>query len=382
MPTTQDILSHLVGFNTTSHLSNRACIDFIRDYLDEFGIRSHILVTDDGSKACLWATIGEIEGCGLVLSGHTDVVPVDGQNWSSDPFTLTERDDKFYGRGACDMKAFLACVLAAVPEFAAKKLTRPVHLAFTHDEETNMQGARNLTEYLSKEGITPEWVWIGEPTELNLIDQHKGSAYFETKITGVPGHSGKPHLGLNAIELGAHFTNILLRIAEQKKHNPFPQSRFEPPYSTINLGITSGGTAENIIAEHWRLVWQLRSHPGDDLDATLAEIADTADREIAPKFKTFAPRAAMETCTCSRIPALKPVPGNIGETLLKRLTGRTETQAVSFATEAGFYQQLGAPVIVCGPGSIDQAHKADEFVNRQQLDACTDLVRNVVAELL
>lgn len=376
----ENLLARLVGFDTTSSRSNRACIDFIRDYLDGFGIQSTIIAGNDGAKACLWATIGPAEGQGLVLSGHSDVVPVAGQNWTSDPFTLAERGGKFYGRGACDMKAFIACALAVVPGLAKRNLQRPIHLAFTHDEETNMEGAKNLTAHLKSEGIAPSWVWIGEPTELNLIDSHKGTSFFETEITGIPGHSSKPDMGLNAIELGADFVNILRRVAQSRKNKPFPGSRFDPPYSTFNPGIIEGGTAENIIAEHCRIVWQVRSHPGDEIGATLDEIERAAAKDIKPRFKAFAPRAGMTTCTCSSIPALLPTPGNPGEEILKRLTGKNEAQAVSFATEGGFYQQLGAPVIICGPGSIDQAHKADEFVSREQLTACASLLERTLAE--
>ncbi len=381
MLNSENLLARLVGFDTTSSRSNRDCIDFIRDYLDGFGIKSTIIASDDG-KACLWATIGPADQKGIVLSGHSDVVPVEGQKWTSDPFTLTERDNKFYGRGACDMKAFIACALAVAPAFAKRDLKRPIHLAFTHDEETTMAGAQRLTDYLRKEGIVPVWTWIGEPTELGLIDQHKGVAYFETKITGVPGHSGKPDKGLNAIELGSTFLNIITSAAENKKSKPFIPSVFDPPYTTFNLGIVGGGTAENIIAANCRIVWQVRAHPGDDLDDILKSVEDAATKQIKPRFAAFAPHAGMTTCTCLRVPPFLPTPGNPGEEILKRLTGRNDTQAVSFATEAGFFQSLGAPVIICGPGSIDQAHKADEYVSREQLTACISLLEKTLAEII
>lgn len=376
----ETLLARLVGFDTTSYRSNRACIDFIREYLDGFGVKSTIIANDDGTKACLWATIGPADRKGLVLAGHSDVVPVTGQNWTNDPFVLTERGGKFYGRGACDMKAFIACALAIVPGLVERKLEHPVHFAFTHDEETDMSGARRLTEHLKSEGISPAWTWIGEPTELNLIDQHKGTAYFETKIIGIPGHSSKPDKGINAIELGGQFLDIIKRTAEDRRDKPFPNSPYDPPYSTFNPGIIEGGTAENIIAEHCRIVWQVRSHPGDDLDKTLEDVERLATQEIKPRFAAFAPRAGMTTCTCSRIPALLPMKSNPGEAILKRLTGKNETQAVSFGTEGGFYQQLGAPVIICGPGSIEQAHKADEFVDREQLASCVSLLERTLHE--
>lgn len=374
----EKILAQLVGFDTTSSKSNRACIDFIAAYLHSHGVQSEIIASDDGSKACLWATIGASDKPGIVLAGHSDTVPVEGQNWTSDPFMLTERNGKLYGRGSCDMKAFIACTLAVVPELIGKKLERPVHLAFTHDEETDMSGAIRLTEHMQKLGIKPVWVWIGEPTLLHMIDQHKGVALFTTDITGVPGHSGTPDKGLNAIELGTQFMDIILQTAQSKKEKPFANSRMNPPYTTFNLGIVKGGTAENIIAEHFQIQWQSRAHPGDDLDATVADIDAKAQQKFRSRFAAFAPHAGMKTCTCFDIPPFMPTGNNPGQKILGQLTGRTDTQAVSFATEAGFFQKLGTHVLVCGPGSIDQAHKADEFVEKSQLTACVDLIRQVL----
>jgi acetylornithine deacetylase len=376
-----DLLARLVAFDTTSSKPNRACIDFVRNTLDDLGVASEIIASDDGTKACLWATIGDATASGIVLSGHSDVVPVEGQNWSGDPFKLAERGGRLFGRGACDMKGFIACVLAVAPELARAKLAKPVHLAFTHDEETDMSGAARLTGFMKSRGIRPEWVWIGEPTGHKIIDSHKGAAAFTTRITGVPGHSGKPDLGLNAIEMGVDFMSILRAVAGEKKNKPFPASRFDPPYSTFNLGAVHGGTAENIIAEHCNILWQTRTHPGDDLDATLAEIERRAEDSLDSRIKAFAPShpaVGIKTCACCNIPPLMPTPDNPGQKLLARGTGRKQTEAVSFATEAGFFQKLGAAVVICGPGSIDQAHKADEFVEITQLSACVDLIRSVL----
>jgi acetylornithine deacetylase len=374
----EKLLAQLVAFDTTSSKSNRACIDFIRTYLDTYGVRSEIVCGDDDNKACLWATIGPPDKSGIVLAGHSDVVPVDGQQWSSDPFTLTERQGRLYGRGSCDMKAFIACVLAVVPELTRAKHDRTIHLAFTHDEETDMSGALRLTTYLRNQGIVPDWVWIGEPTRLNIIDSHKGVALFVTDITGVSGHSGNPDKGLNAIELGAQFIDIIRQMALDKKRNPFRPSRFDPPYTTFNLGIVNGGTAENIIAEHCQIHWQVRLHPGDDLQKTIAVIESGAEKEFQSRFAAFLPHAGIKTCTCFDIPPLLPSKNNRGEALLKRLTGQTETQAVSFGTEGGFFQKLGTHVIICGPGSIEQAHQPDEYVEKSQLSSCVDLLRKVL----
>jgi acetylornithine deacetylase len=373
----ETLLAKLVSFDTTSMKSNRACIDFVRDYLEALKIKSEILASEDGTKACLWATIGPPQKGGIVLAGHSDTVPVEGQDWTSDPFKLAERDGKLYARGSCDMKGFIACALAAAGEFANKPLKKPLHLAFTYNEETDMAGAARLTDYMRAQELKPEWAWIGEPTGLHVVDSHKGVAMFATHIEGVQGHSGQPDKGLNAIELGAQFMTILMRVAAERKGRPFPNSRFDPPYTTFNLGIIEGGTAENIIAGHCRIQWQARAHPGDDLGAALAEIDRLAATEIKPRFTAFAPRAGMKTCTCFDIPPLIPDKDNPGERVLARLTGH-RPEAVSFATEAGFFQKIGVPAIICGPGYIAQAHQADEYVERTQLKAAADLIHRVV----
>jgi acetylornithine deacetylase len=375
------ILAKLIAFDTTSSKPNRACIDFIRDYLDGFGVKSEIVVGAEEGKACLWATIGPGEASGIVLAGHTDTVPVEGQSWSSDPFTLTERGGKLYGRGSCDMKGFIACALALVPELVKAELAKPVHLAFTHDEESDMSGAVSITDFMRSKGIKPEWVWIGEPTEHKIIDSHKGVAAFETRITGVPAHSGKPDQGLSAIELGHDFMSILRAVADEKRRTSFAGSRFNPAFTTINLATVKGGTAENIIAEHFEVLWQTRQHPGDDHDAMLVEIERRAETALAPRFAPFKaahPKVGCATCTRFNIPPLLPTPDNPGHKLLAAQTGNAVAEAVSFATEAGFFQKLGAPVVICGPGSIDQAHKADEYVEISQLTNCVDLIRKVL----
>ena len=377
----QTLLARLVSFDTTSKLPNRACIDFIRDYLDGLKIKSEIVPGEDG-KASIWATIGPSEGRGIVLAGHSDTVPVEGQDWSSDPFKLTERDGKFFARGACDMKGFVACALAIATEFAGKSFKKPLHLAFTHDEETTMVGAARLTEFLKKRGTAPAWTWIGEPTSLRIVDAHKGVSAYRTSITGVPGHSGQPDRGLNAIELGATFLDIVLQTAAAKKAKPIPGSRFAPPFTTFNLATIAGGTAENIIAGHCDILWQVRAHPGDNLEAALDEIDQAARKEIGPRLKPFAPQAKMSTCTCFDIPPLTPPKDNPGREAIALETGQNEPDAVSFATEAGFFQKLGGPAVVCGPGSIDQAHKADEYVEASQLEGCMALLRKVLSPAL
>ena len=374
----EQILAKLVGFNTVSSNPNRTCIDFIRDYLDGFGVASAIVVDDTGGKACLWATVGGGAQSGVALAGHTDVVPVDGQHWESDPFTLTERDGKFFGRGTADMKGFIACALSLVPEFLAAKTGTCFHLALTCDEETDMSGAVRLTDYLAAQGIKPQWMWVGEPTGLSIVDQHKGVAAYRTRITGVSGHSSQPDKGVNAIELAAQFMGIIADVAREKQAQPFSASRFDPPYTIFNLGTISGGTAENIIAGSCELLWQVRAHPGDTAQATVAEIEARTRASIAPRFAAFVPQAGIETCTHIDIPPFLATADNLGAKTLKRLLKCDHTQAVGFGTEAGIFQKLGASAIVCGPGFLDQAHQPNEYIDKKQLSACVDLMRAVL----
>jgi acetylornithine deacetylase len=312
------------------------------------------------------------------LAGHTDTVPVDGQKWDSDPFVMAERDGKLFGRGTADMKGFIACALAFVPEFLSENKGDCFHIALTHDEETDMSGAANLVHQLHAHQVKPEWVWIGEPTGMSIVNQHKGVAAYRTRLTGVSGHSGKPAKGLNAIELGAQFINTIIEAATRKKANPFLPSSFDPAYTTFNLGVIAGGTAENIIAEHCEVLWQVRAHPGDMARDVVDEINQKARASMNSRFAAFAPQAGIETCTCFDIPPFLATAHNIGEKTLKRALKCDETHAVGFGTEAGIFQKLGADAIVCGPGFIDQAHQPNEFIDKKQLSACVDLLRAVL----
>ena len=378
----EEIFARLIAFDTTSSKPNRPCIDFIRDYLDGFGIASTLVASDDGNKANLWATIGASGQSGVALSGHTDVVPVEGQQWESDPFMLTRREDKFFGRGTADMKGFIACALAFVPEFLAAGTGDCFHLSLTADEETDMSGAMRLTDYLTSQEIKPLWTWLGEPTGLTIIDQHKGHAVCKTSVTGAPGHSGYPDKGVNAIELTAQFITIVSALGREKKESPFPASRFDQAYTTFNMGVIAGGTAENIIAEHCELLWDMRIHPGDAAKDIAAEIEKRARVSIAPRFAAFAPTARMETCICVEIPPFASPPENLGIQTLQRALKRQDTRTVGFATEAGIFQKLGASAVVCGPGFIEHAHQGNEFIDKNQVMACVDLMRSVLLSSL
>ena len=332
----EEIFARLIAFDTTSSKPNRPCIDFIRDYLDGFGIASTLVASDDGNKANLWATIGASGQSGVALSGHTDVVPVEGQQWESDPFMLTRREDKFFGRGTADMKGFIACALAFVPEFLAAGTGDCFHLSLTADEETDMSGAMRLTDYLTSQEIKPLWTWL----------------------------------------------TIVSALGREKKESPFPASRFDQAYTTFNMGVIAGGTAENIIAEHCELLWDMRIHPGDAAKDIAAEIEKRARVSIAPRFAAFAPTARMETCICVEIPPFASPPENLGIQTLQRALKRQDTRTVGFATEAGIFQKLGASAVVCGPGFIEHAHQGNEFIDKNQVMACVDLMRSVLLSSL
>jgi acetylornithine deacetylase len=374
----EEILAKLVGFDTTSRNPNRACIDYCRDYLKACGVESEIIPGDDDGKVCLWATVGHSDKAGVVLAAHTDVVPVDEQSWISDPFALTERDGKLFGRGSADMKGFIACALATVPEFLETNRNISFHFALTYDEETTMSGAKSLTEALSARGIEPAWVWIGEPSSLGIIDEHKGYALYRTGLKGVTGHSCSPDNGLNAIDMARQLMNDIAAVAQKRKENPFANSRFAPPYTTFNFSTIKGGTAENIIAENCELLWGTRAHPGDSAAAVLAEVESCAGRLLSsPKLAAF-PQAKIETHPVKDSPPFDGTRDNLGTTILQNALKTDRTQAAGYATEAGLYQKLGAPVVICGPGSMAQAHQPNEFIEKNQLASCVDLMRKVL----
>lgn len=376
------ILERLIAFDTTSSKSNLELIGWIEAYLAGHGVAARRSSNAKGTKANLFATLGpEIAG-GLVLSGHSDVVPVVGQAWDSDPFRLVERNGRLYGRGAADMKSFLALALAMVPEFLAAGLKRPIHLAISYDEEVGCLGVGRLIADIAKNLPRPAMVLIGEPTSLRVVNAHKGCYGFRTRITGKEAHSSQPQLGGNAILAAAELVGFLGRLAagRQAAQDPHPDSaatRFEPPYTTFNVGLIAGGTALNIIPRDCALTWEIRPVPGDDPDALLAEFCDFASEHVLPRLRGHAPEAAIVTKALARVPPLAPETEGAAETLIRRLTGANRTTAVSFATEGGIFQEAGFSTVVCGPGAIDQAHQPNEFIEVSQLEAGESLLRRL-----
>jgi len=375
----KELLATLVGFDTTSAKSNLALIAFVQDYLAGHGIASTLVPTDDGQKASLYATIGGGDG-GIGLSGHSDCVPVTGQTWTSDPFTLTARDGKLYGRGTCDMKGFIACVLAAVPTFKAAPLKEPIHIILSYDEEMGCAGVRPLLARIGTELPRPRVVIVGEPTSMAVIDGHKRIDVYRTTVTGKEAHSSLPSLGVNAISVAAKLVDEIDRIAETfaaQENDP----RFEPPYSTISVGMIDGGTAPNIVPRSCEFRWQIRSLPNTPAGGVSDRLSDFAERELLPKMRKVAANAAIETESQTSVPAFTAAAQSDAVALAMALTSANRTSAVSYATEAGLFEDAGYPAVICGPGDIAQAHAADEFVSVAQIEACLKFLADLAERL-
>ena len=375
--TVREMIDRLIAFDTTSALSNLALIDFVEDYLHSYDVPTRRTVNAEGTKANLFATIGpDIEG-GIVLSGHTDVVPVAGQDWHSAPFTVVEQDGKLFGRGTSDMKSFSAVALALLPEFLARSLKKPIHLALSYDEEVGCLGVRSLIEDLAANLPRPAMVIIGEPTSMRIVNGHKGISVYETRITGQAAHSSQPHRGGNAIIAAAMLIDFIRQMAEEKRANAIPESGYEPPYTTFNVGVINGGTAQNIIAQNCNFQWEHRTLPGDDPAAILARYESYAADTVLPKLREFAPEAKIETALRSSVPALTPEEDGAAEQLVRLLTGLNASEVVSFATEGGLFQEIGISTVMCGPGSIDQAHQPNEFIELSQVAACESFLNKL-----
>jgi acetylornithine deacetylase len=374
----REMLARLVAFDTTSARSNLALIDFVRAHLEAFGIESRLTFDDSGAKANLYASLGPPGPGGVVLSGHTDVVPVAGQPWQSDPFTLTERGGRLYGRGSADMKGFIALVLALLPEMLAAGLRRPLHIALSYDEELGCLGAPRMIADIAANLPKPDIVIVGEPTSLRLGNRHKGCYGFEIEIQGRDGHSSATHRGVNAISHAARTITFLDGIAERfRREGPFDEG-FDPPYTTVNVGEVAGGSAVNIIARHCRLGWEFRPIPAVDPKEVIAEVETWLTDELSPSLVERAPEAKVLMRADCVVPPLVPRRGSPAAELIRRLTGANESIGLAFATEAGQFQEIDVDAVVCGPGSIEQAHLPDEFIELSQLAEGEAFLRRLI----
>ncbi|MEO3427310.1 acetylornithine deacetylase [Pelagibius sp. CAU 1746] len=374
-PHSREMIERLIGFDTTSAKSNLEFIDFAQSYLEGHGARCRRIANPEGTKANLFASLGPEAPGGVVLSGHSDVVPVDGQSWDSDPFTLVERDGRLYGRGTADMKSFIAVAMALVPEFQAQPLRHPLHLALSYDEEVGCTGVGGMIDDIVANLPRPEMVIVGEPTEMKIVNGHKGCYVFETHLEGLAAHSSQPHRGGNAIFAAGRLIAYLADLAAQKRAEAPADSPFDPPYTTFNLGLIEGGKALNIVAQDCSFGWEFRPIPSEDTAAIIEGFEAYARDEVLPALREFAPEAGIETRHLSTVLPLMPVENNPVETLVRRLSGSNAAPGVvSFGTEGGLFQAAGMDAVVFGPGSIDQAHKPNEFIAVDQVAACEEFI--------
>jgi len=376
---TIDTLADLVAFPTVSTDSNLDLIAYISERLSRAGARVEVMRDQSGAKANLYATLGPDVDGGIVLSGHTDVVPVADQVWTTDPFTLSERDGRLYGRGSCDMKGFVAACLTMAPALADSSTTRPVHFAFTHDEETGCIGARHLIAALQSRPTRPAMAIIGEPTGMQIIEGHKGCCEYTTEFKGLEGHGSAPDRGVNAVEYAARYVARLLGLSQHLRARVPDDSRFDPPWTTINVGAIAGGVAHNVIASRARVDWEMRPVCAPDADFVRDDLRHYTNEILLPAMQAVDPEAAITTAVIGDVAGLDPMDRNAARALVAELTGVNSADLVPFGTEAGLFQSLGIDAVVCGPGSIDQAHKADEYLEISQLTACLDMLSRLAA---
>lgn len=379
-PQSLDMITKLVGFDTVSRNSNMQLIDYVRDYLAGYGVDSHLVKSEDGKKSNLFATVGpNVEG-GVVLSGHTDVVPVDGQPWDSNPFVITEKDGKLYGRGTCDMKSFIAIGLAAVPDMLSAGLKRPIHFALSYDEEIGCVGAPSMIERMVGEIAKPSAVIVGEPTSMTPIKAHKGLAAARTTVIGHEAHSSQVQRGVSAVMTAARLITFLDDMMARNKANADPDCPFVPPYSTIHVGVVNGGTALNIISRECSFTWDVRTLPGENWRDYLDRFQDYAN-SLLPAMKAISPNASITTEILADVPPLTDDGDDEAQRIAMKLSGCLCCGVVPYVTEGGQFSAHDLSVVVCGPGSIDQAHQPNEYIEISQVGECEVFIGKLIDQL-
>lgn len=381
LPATAQTLQQLVGFDTTSSKSNRELIDWVANRLDDLGVRALVQHGDEPGKANLFATIGPEDRPGVMLSGHSDVVPVAGETWRSDPFTLTEREGNLYGRGSADMKAYIACCLAMVPIFRQAALRTPVHLGLSYNEESNMHGMKILAHHLASAPVRPAVAIIGEPTLMQVVVANKGAASYRVKVRGKPVHSAFRHLGVSAVEVAAEiivFVNALQRRLVAGERN----DGFEFPHTGLHVGRIHGGVAQNITAKDCEFLLEIRTLPGVDTAGILSQVRDYCEHTLLPQVRKVSEECSIEFEAMLDSPGLDERGNRHLAQAVMPLCGCLSARRVSFGTEGGILQDAGIPTVVCGPGDILVAHQADEYVELTQLDACNRFLGSLVQRLV
>ena len=380
-PASIKMIGRLVGFATVSRDSNLALIDFVREYLRPYASDARLTFDDDRRKANLFVTLGSGSSGGIVLSGHTDVVPVDGQAWDTDPFEVTEKAGRLYGRGTADMKSFIACALALAPEFAERGLRTPLHLALSYDEEVGCLGVGRMLDDLAAAGIRPQGCIVGEPTMMKPVIAHKGKKGYRCAVRGLAAHSAYAPRGVNAVEAAAEAIAYLKGMARRHRdQGPYDRS-FDVAYTTVHTGLVRGGAALNIVPHECSFDFEFRCLPGDDPDALLREFTDYVRGTLEPEMQAIDPGAGFDIRPLSRIAALDTGPETEIVALAQELCGTGEIGKVSFGTEGSQFQRAGIATVVCGPGSIEQAHKPNEYVTLQQVARCESFLRRLMARI-
>lgn len=373
-------LARLVAFDTTSRHSNLALVEAVEAWLDALGVRSMRVADAAGGKANLLFSIGPEVAGGVVLSGHTDVVPVDGQAWSTDPWTLHERDGRLHGRGTADMKGFLAAGLSRVPAMLAAGLRRPVHFALSYDEEVGLLGAPSLIEALLAKVPRPALAIVGEPTGMRIVDRHKGIMGLRTTVLGHEAHSSQTHLGVSANIVATRLMGRIVEIADRLAAAPAAATGFEPPHATVTIGLVHGGTAPNILARECSFVWDIRSASPGEARAVYAEV-DAYARQLQSAIRARFPDCGIATEILSDVPPLTGADNAPALELVSRLAGTTEREVAAYVAEAGLFERAGLPTVICGPGRIAQAHQPDEYIETGQLEAAEAFMDRLVEEL-
>jgi len=375
----EELLTRLIGFDTTSRTSNLELIDFVRNLLDDYKISSQLVHSQDRSCANLYATIGVDDIPGVMLSGHTDVVPTLGQDWNSDPYCLKADDQAFFGRGACDMKGFIACVLAGLPQMTAQRLQTPIHLAFSYDEEIGCVGAKKLTDAMAGFEVKPRIGLIGEPTNMSMVLGHKGKVSFRVCVIGMSCHSAYISNGVNAVEYAAELIAFIRNMNQRVQRERQADESFSVPYSTFHVGNIRGGTALNIVPKQCEFEFEIRNLPQQDLNQLAHEIRHYASDVLLPEMKSRFEHSEIHFSEISHYPGLHTDPASAVIDYTRSINPIDKIgENVSFGTEAGLFDNIGINCVVCGPGSIDQAHKADEFVSRAQMQYCDQMIENLV----
>ena len=377
-------LETLVAFDTVSRNPNLALIEYVRDALATLGVHAQVIRAPSGEKANLFATLPARDGStqgGVVLSGHSDVVPVDGQQWDSDPFTLTERNGRLYARGSCDMKGFIATVLALVPEFLATSRTKPLHIALSYDEEVGCLGAPVLLQQLQQQGQRIDGCVVGEPTSMQVVVAHKGIHVYRCRVHGKAAHSSLTPQGSNAIEYAARLICRIRDVADQLRAQGPYDTFFDVPFTTMGTNTIQGGNAINTIPQYCEFAYEFRNLPGMSPQAIQAQVESYVRDELLPRMQRECAEARIDIENVASVPALEAAEQAAITALARALTGDTQTRKVAFATEAGMFAQTGIPTVICGPGDIAVAHSANEYVELSQLEACAVFLRKLAAAL-